>query len=81
MTIQAPPRRRSDEMRRARRAFVSDHHPDRGGDPADFIAGLAQFDRTGAGPEVVFVRSPRGVARLYAWLRAQHHRPSPPRVL
>lgn len=79
MTIQAPPRRRSDEVRRARRAFVRDHHPDRGGDPADFIAGLARFDRTGA--EVVFVRRPRGVAGLYAWLRAKHLRPSPPRVL
>jgi hypothetical protein len=25
------------------RAFVRDHHPDRGGDPAAFVAGMARF--------------------------------------
>lgn len=33
------------ELHRARRAFVRAHHPDRGGDPAAFVAGLAGFDR------------------------------------
>lgn len=31
------------ELRRARRAFVLVHHPDRGGDPTTFAAGLARF--------------------------------------
>ena len=31
--------------RRARREFIRTHHPDRGGDPARFAAGLAEFDR------------------------------------
>ncbi len=29
--------------RAAFRAFVREHHPDRGGDPAEFVAGLARF--------------------------------------
>jgi len=35
------------EERSAFRAFVREHHPDRGGDPGAFVAGLARF---GAGP-------------------------------
>jgi hypothetical protein len=35
--------------RAAFRAFVREHHPDRGGDPDAFAAGLARFGR-GAGP-------------------------------
>lgn len=31
--------------RRAFREFVRTHHPDRGGDPAAFLAGLARYDR------------------------------------
>jgi hypothetical protein len=30
------------------RAFVREHHPDRGGDPAAFVAGLARFGRGSA---------------------------------
>jgi hypothetical protein len=34
-----------DRSRRARRReFIRTHHPDRGGDPQSFIAGLAEFD-------------------------------------
>lgn len=42
----------SPEERAAYRAFVRDHHPDRGGDPDVFVAGLARF-RAGpaAGPD------------------------------
>jgi hypothetical protein len=29
---------------RARREFIRTHHPDRGGDPAVFVAGLARLD-------------------------------------
>ena len=35
--------------RRARREFIRTHHPDRGGDPAAFAAGLAAYDRRPAG--------------------------------
>jgi hypothetical protein len=31
------------EQRAAFRAFVREHHPDRGGDPEAFVAGLARF--------------------------------------
>lgn len=31
------------ERAAARRAFIRDHHPDRGGDPQVFITGLQQF--------------------------------------
>jgi hypothetical protein len=30
---------------RARREFIRTHHPDRGGDPDAFAAGLAAYDR------------------------------------
>ncbi len=33
------------ELRRVRRAFVCQAHPDRGGDPAVFRAGLRRLDR------------------------------------
>ena len=32
------------EIRRRRRDFIRPHHPDRGGDPDLFIAGLGAFD-------------------------------------
>lgn len=32
-----------EHERSAFRAFVREHHPDRGGDPAVFVAGLARF--------------------------------------
>lgn len=31
------------DERAAFRAFVREHHPDRGGDPAVFVAGMARF--------------------------------------
>jgi hypothetical protein len=33
----------NDEERAAFRAFVRENHPDRGGDPEVFVAGLARF--------------------------------------
>jgi hypothetical protein len=39
---------RTPEERAAYRAFVREHHPDRGGDPEVFVAGLARF-RVGPG--------------------------------
>ena len=38
----------NDHERAAFRAFVRDNHPDRGGDPDVFVAGLARF-RDGSG--------------------------------
>jgi hypothetical protein len=38
---------RAAEERAAYRAFVREHHPDRGGDPEVFIAGLARFRTSG----------------------------------
>jgi hypothetical protein len=34
----------NEQERAAFRAFVRDNHPDRGGDPEVFVAGLARFD-------------------------------------
>jgi len=46
-----------DEERKQRRAFIRAHHPDVGGDSADFIAGLARFDPPDAtGPAQVQLR-------------------------
>lgn len=42
------------QLRIGRRAFVLSEHPDRGGDPAAFAAGLARFDqalREARGPD------------------------------
>ena len=51
----------------ARRAFIRGHHPDRGGDPADFMAGLQRFDAqaAGVGPRVVAVRHRAWPVRLF----------------
>lgn len=37
------PRGLTPEQRAAYRSFVRTHHPDRGGDPEVFVAGLARF--------------------------------------
>ncbi len=47
----------SDE-RAAYRAFVRDNHPDRGGDPDVFVAGLARF-REGGPPAAAPLDDPR----------------------
>lgn len=40
----------NEEERSAFRAFVRAHHPDRGGDPDVFVAGLARFGTSAATP-------------------------------
>jgi hypothetical protein len=40
------------DRRAAFRAFVREHHPDRGGDPAEFAAGMERF-RSERGADVV----------------------------
>lgn len=70
------------EERRRRRALLWAHHPDLGGDTAEFIRLLAVLDRRGggAGPvdDVRFVRRSRGLAKVVAWYRRRRR---PPRVL
>ena len=69
--------------RSARREFIRAHHPDRGGDPAVFVAGLADYDPVLASPRlrVVVVARPSRSRRLMAAAAraAGWHRP-PPRV-
>jgi hypothetical protein len=75
--------------RGAFRRFVLANHPDRGGDPETFLAGLARFRRgavTGSAgasstpPNVVFYKRVRGFKRLTGhWHRphrtGRHRRP------
>jgi len=70
------------EQRSAFRAFVRDHHPDRGGDPEAFAAGLERIRSAGAaeptrtdGPMPFPVRV--GVALIRTW-RRRHARPDAP---
>ncbi|WP_116201479.1 hypothetical protein [Amycolatopsis circi] len=76
----------SEADKAAYRRFVRTHHPDVGGDPAEFAAGLREFRR---GPQaetappdesLVFVRRSRGVPRLLAALAARRRRKRNPRV-
>ncbi|HEX7270281.1 MAG TPA: hypothetical protein VF256_23050, partial [Streptosporangiaceae bacterium] len=40
----------AEQSRRSfRREFIRAHHPDRGGDPVAFAAGLAELDQSAAG--------------------------------
>jgi hypothetical protein len=48
----------NDDERAAYRAFVRDNHPDRGGDPDVFVAGLARF-REGRADPVAPLDDPR----------------------
>ncbi len=75
-----------EALRRERRRFIRDHHPDRGGDSEAFIVGLRQHGSTangGQSPRVVFYRRPRGVRRLVVAARhlinrtLRHPKPHP----
>lgn len=50
------------------RRFAAQHHPDRGGDPEVFAAGVAAWRARQAGPPVVFYRRTTRRARLLALL-------------
>ncbi|WP_328458615.1 hypothetical protein [Amycolatopsis sp. NBC_00438] len=76
--------REDPEARAAFREFVRTHHPDVGGDPAEFAAGLARFragksavDDTRFDAPIRFVVNRRGVAAVLAKLRKRRR---PPRV-
>jgi hypothetical protein len=79
----------NEQERAAFRAFVREHHPDRGGDPDAFVAGLARFasETPIPAPEderrydrPVEVVAPLsfpvrvGVALIRTWHRRRNHR-------
>ncbi|WP_409465446.1 hypothetical protein [Amycolatopsis sp. GA6-003] len=82
----------SEADKAAYRRFVRTHHPDVGGDPDEFAAGLREFRRgphhenaAGAEPaprgeSLVFVRRSRAVPRLLAALAERRRRKRNPRV-
>ncbi|MEU7905685.1 hypothetical protein [Actinoplanes sp. NPDC049118] len=76
-----------DGWARERREFIRNHHPDRGGDGTEFIAGLARYERMGP-PErarshddrrvrvVVVPRRSLWSRLMHAWHDCRHpHRP------
>jgi hypothetical protein len=69
-------------QRRARRDFIRAHHPDAGGDPTAFIAGLAALDPSGSGSaRVIVVAATHWPARVKKALqRWMGWRQPPPRV-
>lgn len=74
------------EVRQDRRDFIWEHHPDRGGDPDVFIAGLSSFRPghdpcAGPLPRVTGVRRRPWPARLAAAVGQRvRHGPTPARV-
>jgi hypothetical protein len=76
-----------DEAELRRREFIRAHHPDRGGDPAAFIAGMRLFDEESdlaelePRPRVIVVAHRAWPIRLaLAMFRRLHPEKSPPRV-
>ncbi|MYW89659.1 hypothetical protein G3I59_03225 [Amycolatopsis rubida] len=82
----------SEADKAAYRRFVRTHHPDVGGDPDEFAAGLREFrpgphheiaegtEPAPPGEPLVFVRRSRGVPRLLAALSERRRRKRNPRV-
>jgi len=74
------------EVRRRRARFIGMHHPDRGGNPDVFIAGLRAFDRelrqdTEPPPRVIVVKRRPWLARqAVAAAQRLRHGSRPPRV-
>jgi hypothetical protein len=70
--------------RRARREFIRSYHPDRGGDPDAFAAGIAAYDRlpprAPAIRIVVVADTPWLLRLLRPVLRRMGWRRPPPRV-
>jgi hypothetical protein len=76
----------NDEERAAYRAFVRENHPDRGGDPEVFVAGLARFREAGYGEDDPRFDAPVevvrplpfpvrvGVALIRTWHRRRNQR-------
>jgi hypothetical protein len=76
----------NEEERAAYRAFVRENHPDRGGDPEVFVAGLARFREAGIGEDDPRYDAPVevvrplpfpvrvGVALIRTWHRRRNQR-------
>ena len=68
------------QERRDFRAWVRAHHPDAGGDPDAFVAGLTAWrrrrgavkDTPAARPKVTVFRSRHGMWMLVRWWRRRH---------
>ncbi|HVV08883.1 hypothetical protein [Amycolatopsis sp.] len=74
---------RFESDKAAYRRFVRTHHPDVGGDPEVFAAGVRRFQAARERPDapIVFVTRRRGLPWVLAALRARHRRRRrPPRV-
>ena len=73
-----------ERRRHARREFIRARHPDRGGDPAAFTAGLAELDltQTPAPPVrvVLITRQPLLLRQLQKAARRIRRRRPPPRA-
>ena len=71
------------QLRAERRAFIRDHHPDRGGDPDEFIAGLHRLAYSPNDPAVPVYAYRRRRMSPTRWLRRIHARwaGTPPRRL
>jgi hypothetical protein len=69
----------NEQERAAFRAFVREHHPDRGGDPDVFVAGLARFE-VGAQPASPPPDPPQGDERFDAPVEVVTPLPFPVRV-
>jgi hypothetical protein len=69
----------NERERAAFRAFVREHHPDRGGDPDVFVAGLARFG-TGARPSALPPDPPLDDPRFDAPVEVVAPLPFPVRV-
>ena len=70
-------------QRSVRREFIRAHHPDHGGDPVAFAAGLAELDQLPAGwpaRVVVVADTPLLVSLLTALMHRAGWRRPPPRV-
>jgi hypothetical protein len=70
-----------DDHKARRRAFIRAHHPDRGGDPAAFVAGLAALDNAPIGHTrarvIIVARRPlwrRVLRALFGWRRVRPRR-------
>lgn len=76
----------SEEDRAAYRAFVREHHPDVGGDPAEFAAGLRALRERAATPAeepdapIVFVARQSALPRMVSAFSARRRRKRNPRV-
>jgi len=76
----------NEEERAAYRAFVRENHPDRGGDPEVFVAGLARFREDGVAEDDARYDAPVevvrplpfpvrvGVALIRTWHRRRNQR-------